>query len=90
MLAHKDLVDKNDIWQRFLARYMGEELSSEKKEALRTCLNTISGFPVTQKYYEAWWIRDGLYYECVNCEQQFSETSNYCPNCGAKMLRVEG
>ena len=29
-------------------------------------------------------------YECSNCHEWFDDDSNYCPNCGAKMVEEQG
>lgn len=89
MLKASVLIDKDDLWFRLLALADDMTINGSGRDAYRHCLNIVNTFPATHEYYEAWWRRDGLYYECVNCEHQFAGTSNYCPNCGAKMLRVE-
>lgn len=89
MLMHTDLISKDDLWLKFLEYAINMELSGAARDTYRHCANIVAAFPVKQEYCEAWWTKEGLYYECANCEQQFSETSNYCPNCGAKMVSIE-
>ena len=88
MLA-TDLINKDDLWFKLLSLADDMTINGSGRDAYRHCLNIVNTFPVTHKYYEARWARNGLYFECTNCEQLNAEVSKYCPNCGAKMLGME-
>lgn len=89
MFLATDLINKDDLWHKFLFLADDMSKSGSARDAYRHCLNIINTFPVTHKYYEARWSRNGLYFECTNCEQLNAEDSKYCPHCGAKMLGME-
>ena len=89
MFLATDLINKDDLWHKFLFLADDMSKSGSARDAYRHCLNIINTFPVTHKYYEARWARNGLYFECANCGELHAEESNYCPHCGAKMLGGE-
>jgi len=36
---------------------------------------------------EGVWIKDNIAYKCSNCHTHWDYIFNYCPYCGAKMIR---
>ena len=69
----------------------GVECPSECNSMLEWAVNAVKELPTAQKTGK--WIEHnphkwglGIVYECDQCGEEINcETSNYCPNCGAKM-----
>lgn len=72
-----------------LPRYTGYALSAAEVAKAVENAPTIEAEPVR---YERW-IKmsdaDGIFYACSECGEWHKETSNYCPNCGARMEEQE-
>lgn len=61
--------------------------NSPKGQTLKKCIEILSAVSERE---QGEWIYDGDCYICNQCKSAFnwwadSQTSNYCPNCGAKM-----
>ena len=54
---------------------------------------TVDAAPVVHGEWKEWWpsscalIMTGeeMLYRCTRCDAKYADTSNFCPNCGAKM-----
>lgn len=89
MMRGEPLINKDDLWIKLLELSNDMTKTGEARDIYRHCLNIVNTFPETIKYYEAYWIRHGLYFECMNCEGQSAFDTPYCPCCGAKMLGID-
>ncbi len=89
MAPTTELINKDDLWHKFLDLSNDASKPGSARDAYRHCANIVAVSLVSQSFCEAYWKGKGLYFECTNCEQLNAEDSKYCPHCGAKMLGME-
>lgn len=85
---HVGIIGSGRKYPRSVGEYMD---SIEELEQYRA-IGTVSEFrQLKEKAKKAEWIFDdftakfGNPYRCSNCEEEFGDTYNYCPNCGCDM-----
>ena len=86
LISRKALLEKLDKWINPCVN-----CESEFPSGIATA--TVDAAPVVHGEWKEWWpgscalIMTGeeVLYRCTRCDAKYADTSNFCPNCGAKM-----
>ena len=89
-----DLISREAV-QDYIAKYLSQYLYNDVREAVEAIDEYIGELPpVKQEPKTGHWSHDGSHWKnrfiCSECGYKlFDEPTNYCPNCGAKMVEPQ-